>query len=349
MRINQCVRHIGVIPTLAVAAFIGCSAGAQDIPAKQTPHDRLMAASASMSLEDAKSRPWHLKVEATVYDNKGQNPQVGTIERWRNGEDQRTVFLFGDAKRTELHSGGKYYGNSSGVMPYFADEVLDRIMHSGPVEDDFYGTNSTLNKETLAKIPFDCIMLVRTGSNLASMPTGLFPTYCLLRDTNDLRISYDFGGEVIIFNRVGKFLDHEVPLTLTFNEGPATVAKANVTSLAVFTPETNEFTSRPDEIEIGNQNIVRISGGVMAGHKLRGPNPVYPADARMRHVSGTVVMRAVIGRDGHIHSLKAMSCPDPYLVMSALSAVRDWSYTPYVLNGAPTDVVTTITVNFNLN
>lgn len=348
MQIFRRARLLGAALSLAAATFPGCAAGAQDAPAKQSPRDRLLAAADRMSLEDMKARPWHLKIEATVYDDKGQNPQTGTIERWSNGDDQRTIFLFGDAKRTELHSGGKYYGNSTGVMPYFADTVFDRLMHAGPVERDFDGTKPTVNKETIEKIPFDCVMLVRSGGNIIGMPTGLFPTYCLLRDTNELRLSYDFGGEAIVLNRVGKFLDHEIPLTVVINEGPALVAKATVSTLAVFTPEANEFAPRPDETELGDHRLAIISGKVMAGSKLHGSTPSYPEDAKRRHVGGSVVLRAVVGRDGHIHSLKPISCPDPYLVMASLYAVRDWTYKPYSLNGVPVDVDTTITVNFNI-
>lgn len=57
-------------------------------------------------------------------------------------------------------------------------------------------------------------------------------------------------------------------------------------------------------------------------------------------------MHAIIGRDGHIRSLRLISAADPSLAVSAIAAVRRWTYQPYVLNGTPTEVDTTITVNF---
>ena len=92
----------------------------------------------------------------------------------------------------------------------------------------------------------------------------------------------------------------------------------------------------------------RISGGVIAGNILVKTQPVYPPIAKAAHVGGTVVLHAIISKDGTIQSLQAVSGPD-MLKGAALDAVRQWRYKPYLLNGDPTEVDTTITVNFNLN
>jgi protein TonB len=86
----------------------------------------------------------------------------------------------------------------------------------------------------------------------------------------------------------------------------------------------------------------------MAGNNLTKVNPVYPPEAKANGVSGTVVLMAVIGKDGAVKSLNAVSGP-PVLAAAAMDAVRQWTYKPYLLNGNPVEVDTTITVNFNLN
>jgi protein TonB len=92
----------------------------------------------------------------------------------------------------------------------------------------------------------------------------------------------------------------------------------------------------------------RISSGVVAGLKQSGATPVYPAIARAAHQSGQVVLHAVISKSGAIENLTVISGP-AMLQGAALEAVKTWRYKPYVLNGEPTEVDTTITVNFNLN
>jgi protein TonB len=73
---------------------------------------------------------------------------------------------------------------------------------------------------------------------------------------------------------------------------------------------------------------------------------VYPPIARAAHVSGAVVLHAIISKTGTVQNLQVISGPE-MLRASALDAVRNWRYKPYLLNGDPTEVETTITVNFN--
>jgi len=92
----------------------------------------------------------------------------------------------------------------------------------------------------------------------------------------------------------------------------------------------------------------RISGGVIAGNILVKTQPVYPPIARAAHQGGTVVLHAIISKAGTIEQLNVVSGP-AMLQGSAMDAVKTWRYKPYLLNGEPTEVDTTIMVNFNLN
>ena len=93
---------------------------------------------------------------------------------------------------------------------------------------------------------------------------------------------------------------------------------------------------------------VRVSSGVVAGNKISGPNPTYPAIAKTARIQGTVVLQAEISKGGTIENLRAVSGP-PMLYQSAIDAVRQWRYKPYILNGEPVEVETTIQVNFTLS
>ena len=91
----------------------------------------------------------------------------------------------------------------------------------------------------------------------------------------------------------------------------------------------------------------RISGGVMAGQILSKVAPVYPPEAKAQHISGIVVLHALIARDGTIQNLTVISGTE-LLAQAAVTAVSQWTYKPYLLNGVPTEVDTTITVNFSM-
>jgi protein TonB len=94
---------------------------------------------------------------------------------------------------------------------------------------------------------------------------------------------------------------------------------------------------------------VRISQGVTQGMVLKRVQPTYPQMAKIARVQGAVVLAAIIGKDGTIQNLHVVSTASPLLNQAAIDAVRQWRYRPYILNGEPVEVDTTVTVNFTLS
>jgi protein TonB len=93
---------------------------------------------------------------------------------------------------------------------------------------------------------------------------------------------------------------------------------------------------------------VRVPSGVAQGNLIHDVKPPYPPLARQSRIQGTVVLQAVIGKDGTIQNLQVVS-GHPMLAQAALDAVKKWRYRPYYLNGEPVDVDTTININFTLS
>jgi len=94
-------------------------------------------------------------------------------------------------------------------------------------------------------------------------------------------------------------------------------------------------------------NKVRVSSGVAQGLLVRRVKPQYPPLARQARIQGTVVLQAVIGKDGSVQNLRVVS-GHPMLTAAAIDAVKQWLYRPYYLNGEPVAVDTQINVNFTL-
>jgi len=93
---------------------------------------------------------------------------------------------------------------------------------------------------------------------------------------------------------------------------------------------------------------VRISQGVTRGLLVHRVEPTYPPLARAARVQGDVILSAVIDINGEIKNLQLVS-GHPMLVPAAVDAVKQWRYKPYLLNGQPVEVETTITVIFALS
>jgi periplasmic protein TonB len=92
---------------------------------------------------------------------------------------------------------------------------------------------------------------------------------------------------------------------------------------------------------------IRIGGNVQQAKIARMVQPIYPAIAKTAHIQGTVVLHAIIAKDGTVQELQYISGP-PLLMKSAMDAVRQWRYQPTLLNGEPVEVDTTISVIFTL-
>ncbi len=101
--------------------------------------------------------------------------------------------------------------------------------------------------------------------------------------------------------------------------------------------------------KVATPQRIRVSQGVTSGLKVHDVTPQYPPMAKIARVQGAVVLAAVIGKDGSIQGLRVVSTASPLLVQSALDAVKQWKYKPYILNGEPVEVDTTVTVNFTLS
>jgi len=93
---------------------------------------------------------------------------------------------------------------------------------------------------------------------------------------------------------------------------------------------------------------VRVSQGVSTGLLVTKMQPQYPEDARQARIQGSVVLKAVIDKNGGVEELTLVS-GHPLLAPAALEAVKQWKYKPYLLNGQPVKVETQITVNFQLS
>lgn len=106
---------------------------------------------------------------------------------------------------------------------------------------------------------------------------------------------------------------------------------------------------RPEAGAAGSAAMpLRVGANVQAARIIKKVAPVYPEEARMTRISGTVRIHVIIGKDGRIKQMELMS-GHPLLQQAALEAVRQWRYQPTLLNGDPVEVDTTIDVIFELN
>ena len=92
---------------------------------------------------------------------------------------------------------------------------------------------------------------------------------------------------------------------------------------------------------------VRVGGNIRPPTKTRHVAPVYPPIAQSARVQGIVIIEATIGPNGKVQEAKVLRSI-PLLDQAALDAVKQWEFTPTLLNGVPVPVIMTVTVQFTL-
>jgi protein TonB len=93
---------------------------------------------------------------------------------------------------------------------------------------------------------------------------------------------------------------------------------------------------------------VRVGGQIKEPKKLKAVNPVYPDIAKQARVQGVVILECTISPQGKVTNVTVLR-GIPLLDAAAIEAVKQWVYTPTLLNGVPVPVIMTVTVNFKLN
>jgi len=93
---------------------------------------------------------------------------------------------------------------------------------------------------------------------------------------------------------------------------------------------------------------VRISPGVTKGLLIHRVEPSYPPLAQQARIHGDVVLTAIIDKEGNVQQLQLVS-GHPLLAPAAIEAVKQWRYKPFLLNGQPLEVETTVTVSFRVH
>jgi TonB family protein len=260
----------------------------------------------------------------------------------------------GDSTHTDWHtSDGKHYYSFAGPgLEFFEYRLQSDILTPLPEPTEYDPASTYLDREMVnfgsAKAP--CIMIVPKmpqHGQVSSVPLGMFPTYCFDPRVPVLIAKTSFGSLTVSYGHVVRVQSRNVPREIEEYEAKRKILTMTVDTIEGLNPANPSLIPAPDA-KTTSVAAVAVASGVMAGSRIRSPNPVYPQDAKDARAQGTVVLKALIGRDGKIHDLKVISAPFPSLVGSAMWAVSQWEYKPYLLNGEPVDVETQVTVVYSL-
>jgi TonB family protein len=370
-----------VVPFLAVLAVIApaqspapaAGSSVQATPGTPSPHTApqsdalptdpaalLSLAAQQNGLHGAKLQPWHAHATFRATSPQGEVSQQGTVEEWWAGENlYKLILSSGNAQRI-------IYSTSHGRVAVKSDANLPVALGSvealalwpipDPTPEQLRHSHLEIVPAKTAEHAFTCVLQTFLSPDGRAMAirnaSGKLDTaitqYCFDQGSAILRTRTDRFG-TWIFNSVerfqGQYVAREVDLSW------AAGAKWNVTfdTLEVM-PSLNsaDVTPAADAVLVPYALTVPVSAGVMAGDRIAGDAPPYPEDAERNLIQGTVVLQALILKDGTVGDLSVISGPAP-LQQPALNAVKTWCYAPYWFQGQPVDVRTQINVVFQLH
>ena len=190
-------------------------------------------------------------------------------------------------------------------------------------------------QETIGSSDSSCFSLVQPGKSRSLDSLA----YCTDADNNVVAITAPLF--VVQRSDFRRYRSHEIPMRLLLSYEGKRALSVSVTELDVLPNSTVSNTHTKPAPS-------RIPSDAIAALKIKQKTPKYPKEAKKKHISGTVLLMALITKHGTIADLDVIASPDPRLTEAAREAVQGWTYRPYLLNGEPVEVDTTIDVNFSL-
>ena len=306
------------------------------------PRELMLLAARMNGLTGDGVKPWHLKVTYTLLGEDGKTTDQGTYEEfWVSQTKFKRVFTGNNSTQAD-------YGTEKGVMRSGARQDFHTLLLDArrdlvdplPSEKAIEHEEFSLKQVDSNGVKLSCLSI--TGQPALGL------TYCLNPGQPILRISGHASEAIqVLHNRILHFQDRTIAGDLKIVRFGKTELTAHVESIEPLEPVNEADFTPPADAQLVPK-MINISGGLAAAMLTYAPVPTYPPTARANHISGTVVLKGTIGKDGHVKNLEVVSGPGD-LRMAAVDAVRFWRYKPYLLNGEPVEVMTTINAVFTLD
>jgi TonB family protein len=325
----------------AVLCVVGI--GAVGVAVAQAPvADRWSQLSAANNLNHEGNTPFHLKMTFQLYDLVGKPSETGTVEEWWAPNKFKRVIT-----SPSLNDDGSSPRNDSPAVVrerYLVERLIGMAVQPVPKLDVQQVGKLADGPRKFGKATLDCIT---SEPGKDATPFLQPPTLCLEPKSDELRaLVSSTAEETVVRNSIGKFRDTYVALDVQMSLVGRDAITGKITTLQAIDPaKTEELSSQVDAAGSPDASkMPSMSGGVIAGHRVKFVQPVFPPGAKMEHKSGTIQLHAMISKDGSIKDLVPIAVSSDVFTDAAIEAVRQWRYSPYLLNGQPTEVDTTITV-----
>lgn len=309
---------------------------------------------------DAKLEPWHLKATYQLYDFEGKPTVHGTWEYWwASPKIRRESWERPGMSRTDwISEDGTIYSKVTGEsLHYFEGRLEDLLLHPGPNYELVEAGKYTLGLKTIGEGRGSSTCLTTLwqpkddGKQKIPMQ-GIPDLFCFDPGSMALMASYS-DHTLIQYSQFVQLQDHYFPRKISVQIDKQTVLSVSVESIDHIAVNDSSLIHPADAVP-GRQSIqyrFDVStppGKVTPGKLIKKSYPYYPPLAKSQHIQGVVILGATIGTDGKVNDLEVLGAPSKLLADSAVDCVKRWEYEPFLLDGEPVEVETTINVIYTL-
>jgi TonB family protein len=301
-------------------------------------------------------KPGHLKATYQLYDDAGKPTEQGSYEYWwASKQVYRSSWTRGSATYTVWHiaDGKVAHQGKSEAFNYFEHKLETAVRSPLSSAGEFDPAKFRVDPHGFtasAGSVVSCFNTVPTTLNedpVQASKSGLFPTFCFNTKLQLLLGIQYLGAQVVKFTEFtqfeGKLLAHGV----SFHEGTHDILTAHVDAISELDPSDSALVP-PQGAKLVRIDRVQIGADIADGLLVKKVAPVYPQDAKVAHIQGRVVLQAIIGFDGRVRDLQLLSAPSASLANSAFWSASQWQYKPYLRDGEPAELDTTIEVTYSL-
>lgn len=311
------------------------------------PREILAAAAPFYDFSSPELKPWHLKARYQLYDQKGNPTDQGVWEYWWvSPKVHRSSWSRTGAERNEWSTseGALYRKESGSPLRYFERGMENTLLFRLPGRGVLESGRMKLDLKMLPpnKPEVACVVTILQGLVDSASYYCFDPATLALREIYSDQLTKAFSQLV---KTQGRYLARQVVVT----EGKRKLFTASVDTVEALNPTAEMFSPPADATLKQKAPGPNEDGqGVTTGSLVKRTQPVYPVASKAAHQQGVVTLAAVIGTDGRIHDLEVLASPSPVLADSAMDAVKEWKYKPYLLNGEAVEVETIVNVTFSL-
>jgi len=314
------------------------------------PRYLMELAARTNGLNGVNAQPWDLKVSYKALGAKEYLLDQGTYEEvWVSPTKFKRTLLganhtlseFGTAQGT-LRSGDKW--KSSAALNDMHLAMLnplpaDAFVESNEVRED---------QRNVAGVQCRCVDLYQHPS---AGTTDRKPAYSYCFDKNNILLEATMSAwdntQYVLKNSIqfqGRWIPGDIEI---WNQG-ALVLTAHIESIGTLQEADKVEFKIPADAAFQSKTIIGSPNRFHYGVTIKKVAPFYPRSAYESGIEGTVILQGVISKEGRIKDLIAVSGPQA-LQQSAIDAVKQWEYEPWILDGAPIEVETTLTIPFLLS